>query len=94
MGLKWYNRTVDGEEAIKKVSPYLKVMHQGIKQVVKPLNQADNRDGQEDPLMEELHALVLPDLKFEDFTAVDLETEECKAQLSRVVRDCCYKRWV
>lgn len=78
VGSKWYNRTVDGEEAIKKVSTYLKEMHQVKEQVVKPLNQGDNRNGQEDHLMEELHALVLPDLKFEDLTGVDLETNQCK----------------
>ena len=69
---KWYNSQIDDTDALQKVGTFMNQMHQIKQQVIKPVTTGDNRDGQEDHTLEELHALSLPDLKYEDLTGVSL----------------------
>ena len=71
---KWYNSQIDDSDALQKVASYMSQMHQIKQQVIKPAKTGDNRDGQEDHELEELHAISLPDLKYKDLTDVTLNS--------------------
>ena len=70
---KWFNEPIEESEALLKVAAYVRQMHQVKQQVVQPANNGDNRDGKGTSTLEELHALTLPDLKFEDLSGLPLQ---------------------